>query len=352
MPSDPRKEIHELPAALRKTLEKGRPEYERLIRQTRWGELPLYFLGRGPALAVGLSGALACETLLEWPAVVHTPDDFNAYGLPLLRPRSVLWFISTGKESPETLEVAKAARARGATVLALVETPQNPLAQESDGIFLIRAGEELGKGTAVAICQTAAINFIVFLIACALKRRSTKLDTLEGEFAKLPDHLTWVFTQLSQGMDSLAAELTARKEVTLIAGGFCYPAAVQGAFLLNQFGGVQAKAVNVTALLHSEMESLARRSTLLLISGSRVRVKEQVHEAVETAKSSGARILSLTDGNDPEVSRRSALSLLLPILAEMTGATLANAVLAWVASQCSRHGKRPLGRVARPEPTP
>lgn len=352
MPSDPRKEIHDLPAALRETLEKGRPEYERLIRQTRWGELPLYFLGRGPALAVGLSGALACQTLLEWPAVIHTPDDFNAYCLPLLRPRSVLWFISTGKESPETLEVAKAARARGATVLALVESPQNPIAPESDGVFLVRAGQELGKGTSVAICQSAAINFIALLMARALKRSSAKFDTLEDEFAKLPEHLTWVFTQLSQAMDSLAAELTAQEGVTLLAGGFYYPAAVHAASLLSQLGGVRAEALNATALPPSEMASFVRHKTLLVISGSRVRVKKQVHEAVETAKRSGARILSLTDGNDPEVSRRSALSLLLPVLSEMTGATMAAAVLAWVAGQCSRYGKRALGRAASPESAP
>lgn len=352
MPSDPRKEIHGLPAALHETLEKGRPEYERLIRQMRWGELPVYFLGRGPALAVGLSGALACETLLEWPAVVHTPEDFNAYCLPLLRPRSVLWFISTGKESPETLEVAKAARARGATVLALVESPQNPVAQESDGIFLVRSGQDLGKGISVAVCQAAAVNFIVFLMARALKRSSAKFDTLEDEFAKLPDHLTWVFTQLSQAMGSLAEELTAQEEVTLLTGGCYYPVAVHAASLLSRLGGVRTEAVNATAVLPSAMASLARLQTLLVISSSRLRVKKQVHEAVESAKRSGARILSLTDANDPEVSRRSAFSLLLPGLSEMTGATMAHAVLAWVASQCLHQGKRALGRAARPEPAP
>jgi glucosamine 6-phosphate synthetase-like amidotransferase/phosphosugar isomerase protein len=340
MASDLRKEIHELPAALRETLEKGRPEYERLIRQTRWGELPVYFLGRGHGLAAGLSGALACATLLEWPAVVHTPEDFNAYCLPVLRPRSVLCFISTGKESPETLEAAKSAHARGATVLALVESPQNPIAQESDGIFLVRAGQDSGKGISVAICQAAAINFIVFLMARALKRSSTQFDTLEEEFAKLPDHMTWVFTQLPQAMDSLAAELMAQEEVTLLAGGFYYPAALHAALLLSRIGGVRTEAVNATALLPSEMASLAHRPTLLAISGSRMRVRKRVYEAVDTAKRSGARIVSLTDGNDPEVSRRSALSLLLPVLSEMTGATMAVGVLAWVAGQCSRHGKR------------
>jgi DNA-binding MurR/RpiR family transcriptional regulator len=204
----------------------------------------------------------------------------------------------------------------------------------------------------LAVCQAAAINFIALLMARALKRPRPQFDVLEDEFAKLPEYLTWAFTQLPQAMTSLAAELTAQEEVTLLAGGFYYPAAVQGALLLSQFGGLPAKAVNVTALLPSEMASFVRHQTLLVISSSRLRVKKQVHEAVESAKRSGARILSLTDGNDPEVSRRSALSLLLPVLNEMAGATMAAAVLAWVAGQLSRQGKRALGRAARPEPAP
>lgn len=340
MPSDIRKEIHELPAALRETLEKGQPEYERLIRQTRWGELPVYFVCAGPAHPAGLSGALACETLLEWPAVVRTAEDFNAYCLPLLRSRSVLCVVSAGKDSPEALEMAKAARARGAIVLALVESPQNPLAQESDGVFVVRAGEEPGKGISLAVCQAAAVNLIALLLARALKRPRAQFDALEDEFARLPEHLTWAFTQLSPAMDSLAEELTARHSVTLLAGGFYYPAALQAASLLNRHGGVQAEAINVTTLVPSEMTSFARGRTLLVISGSRVRVRKQVHEAVEAAKRSGAAILSLTDGNDPEVSRRSALSLLLPVLHEMTGATMTLALLAWVTGQCLRQGKR------------
>ena len=47
-----------------------------------------------------------------------------------------------------------------------------------------------------------------------------------------------------------------------------------------------------------------------------------------------------TDGNDPETSRRSTLSLLLPQLNEMTGAILAHGVMCWVAYLAAQLRKR------------
>ena len=93
-----RQEILDLPRSLKETLGKGRAEYEAVVRQTRWGDGPVYLVGSGPSLAVTLAGAYALESLLGWPAIHHTPQAFEAYVLPALRPRSVLLLISPSGE--------------------------------------------------------------------------------------------------------------------------------------------------------------------------------------------------------------------------------------------------------------
>ena len=72
MPGDVRRQFLDLPRALREILEKGRPEWEELVRRARWGELPVYMVGCGASFAVGLAGAYAFESLLGWPVVVRT----------------------------------------------------------------------------------------------------------------------------------------------------------------------------------------------------------------------------------------------------------------------------------------
>jgi glucosamine 6-phosphate synthetase-like amidotransferase/phosphosugar isomerase protein len=73
-----RQHFTNLPRTLRETLEKGRPQWEEVVRRTRWGAVPIHIVGSGVSFAAGLAGALAFESLLGWPAVVRTPEEFLA----------------------------------------------------------------------------------------------------------------------------------------------------------------------------------------------------------------------------------------------------------------------------------
>jgi hypothetical protein len=59
---------------------------------------------------------------------------------------------------------------------------------------------------------------------------------------------------------------------------------------------------------------------------------------VQSLRKAKIRTLSVTDGNDPGVSRHSDLAVLLPVLSEAAGATLALTLLDWVAyhATCAR----------------
>ena len=338
MSLDYRKEILDLPRAVRETLEKGRPEYGPVLRRTRWGELPIYFIGAGQGCAVARFAAHAFESLLEWPCIVRTPADFTAYAAASLRPRTIAILISGGPMDADLLEAAKVVRGRNGTALALVAKPEDPLAQATDGVFLVRAGEEPGGGIRLPLCQQAAIGYIALLAAQTLKRHRPQFDSLEGEFGKIPDHIEWAFGQLTQGVSSLASELARAKSLTLLAGGAYESTALLAAALLRSLAGIHAAPANASEMLMPQGRPFIREETLLVLSGSHCRVKKQVHRIVEAAQRAGTNIFALTDGSDAELTRRSALSLLLPPLHEITSATLAHALLAWTAYHAGRPG--------------
>jgi DNA-binding MurR/RpiR family transcriptional regulator len=316
----------------------GRPEYDQLVRRVRWGEWPIYFLGSGGGFPVAHFAAHAVESLLEGPCIVRTPADFTA-GAGVIRPRTVAMLISSGQESPDLLEAAKVLRTRNGTVLALVSKPDEPLAQAAAVAFLVHTGEESGA-ICSPICQQAALGCIALLAAKALKRPRPQFLSLEDEMAKLPEHLEWALVQLTKGVRALAAELGRAKSLTLLAGGSYHSTAMLAASHLRKLAGIRAAAQNAAEMALPQGAAFGRDETLLVLSGSRCRVKKQVHAMVETAKRAGTCIFSLTDGNDPEVTRRSALSLLLPPLHEVTGATLAHAIMAWTAYHAGRPESR------------
>ena len=328
---DTKKDLLELPRALRETLEKGGPEYDKLVRQTRWGDGTIYVLASGATRAAALACAYAFEGLVGVPAVVRAAAEFEAYSLSVLRPRSILLAIEPSTESPEILDAVRAAKSRGARILALTGNHQSELAQLADAAFLVHtAGAQPGSLRA-DICQHAMACYLGFAAARALKRPNEYLRGLEEEFRKLPDHIEWAFSQLSEAVHALAAELETAPRLHVVGGGFYYPVALHWVETLRRLEGTDGRALNGLGTEFRELRPHEPGDVVMLLSGSRCRGRKTIHALAESAKREGRKFLALTDKNDPEITRRAALAILLPILSEEVGSLLTLALLDWVA---------------------
>ncbi len=330
-----KKEILDLPRAIRETLEMGRTEFDAVLRRARWGESPIYFLGSGASLPVARFAAGAFESLLGWPCVVRPAAELGAGFLATVGPRRIFFLVSDGSSSSELLEVAKAARDRSGTVLAFVASPEDALVPAVDGVLVVRGGGEPG-GVRLPVCLQAAAGYAALLAARAIKRPRPQFDSLEREFAELPGQIEWAFSQHEEGVHSLAMELARAKKLVILAGGGYHPVAVSAVAFLDKLAGIAADTINASEPREAEEAAFRRDMALLVLTGARCGAKKQVHSITQTVKRAGAKIYSLTDGNDSETSRRSALALLLPALDEITGATLAHAIMAWMAYHASR----------------
>jgi len=327
---DPRRDLLELPRALRETLDKGGPEFDKLVRQTRWGDGPVYVIGSRTAYGGAMTAGLAIEVLVGLPAVVRAPAEFQTYALPAMRPRSILLALEPAGDCAETLEAVHAAKSRGARVLVLASDAQGELAKLADVLFMSHTGEARPGSRSAEVCRHVAACLLGLSVARALKRPSDSLRDIEEEFPKLPEHVEWAFSQLSDAVRALAAQLGVAPRVQTVGGGFYYPAAWHGAGTLRNLLGKDAQARNGMGTEVPDNEPPERRAALLLLSGSRCRGRKTIHALAESAKRSGTNLLAVTDKNDPEVSRRAALAILLPILSEEVGSLLTLALLDWV----------------------
>jgi glucosamine--fructose-6-phosphate aminotransferase (isomerizing) len=335
-----RTDIHEIPKALSETFAKGRVEFEGALRAVRWGESPIFLTGAGLSRIVAESGALALESMLGWPAVARDAAEFEAYSLALLRPRSLVVAVSESGETATTLEAARAARAKGAQILALTHRANSPLAQAADGLLLVRSGDpSAALGSVVAVRQATA-HYVALVAARLLKRHHPQLDALEKEFEKLPAHAEWVLGQLLDAARALARAATEAREVMIVGAGFYAPVARLAAELFRRRGAA------ATACLPEEISSLKRggeaKRAVFALSGSRCRLKKSAHRLAEQARSAGEPVSAVTDTNDRELSDKARLALLLPVLHEMVGSSLALILLEWVAGLVGR-GKRRRG---------
>jgi glucosamine--fructose-6-phosphate aminotransferase (isomerizing) len=286
------------------------------------------------------------EWLAGWPVLARCAKVFEAYTLSTLRPRSVVVVISASGEDPEGLEVVRIARSRGAVLLALTRNPDGPLAKACEGVFLTR-DEGAEDSAAAAVCQLAALSSIALIAARVLKHSNAGLE-FEDELKRLPGQLEWSFAQLSDALRSLAQELRAMDRFWLVGGGLYHPVVVRGARRLSAFGGIHGEGIEVSEFCSDPLLHLRRGDVAMFVSGSRLRIKREVHQAAAQIKPKGARLITLTDTNDRELVDRSEIAILMPPLNEVGGSILALALLELLASQVARSAER--NHAGRPLP--
>lgn len=335
-----RQQIQEIPSALRITLEKARAEYGALVRKVRWGEGPVYVCGVGGSAALGLAAGYAFEVFPGWPVVARPPEVIRSYGLALLHPRSVLVVISGAGEWPEAQKLVSSAQERGCTLVALTNTPESPLAQLADHVFLARA-EGDAELPAVTVCMHAALNFLAFEAMRALKKPKLWWEQMEKEFGQLPDKLEWVFTQLPPLMRSVAAEIAGFPRLRIVGGGFHHFPAWRAARQFRFLTGHPVEAVEASDFATELAHFALGDDALLLLSSSHSKFKKLVHHCAAQARRNGARVLSLTDSNDRDLVDGSDLAILMPELLEATGCTLTMFMLEWLAVETRRAMKQP-----------
>jgi fructoselysine-6-P-deglycase FrlB-like protein len=318
-----RSQIHGTPRALKETFEKGRPEYDEVVRRTSWGDGPLFIVGGGSAYPAALAGVYAFQELLGWPVVASHAENFLAYTASVLRPRSVVLVLPSMEATDSALEAARQARARGARVLVMTPDAASPLAESADGVFLIRPEEGNATGLQAELCRHTAMGFLAVVAAHVLKRHHQKLDELEREYDKLPEHAEWVLTRLSDVVRSLVADLGEDSTLMLAGGGSYYPAVLQAARALSSLTTLRTWAVDAAELAESRGSAFTNRKAILYLSGSRSRFRKLVGESAGLARQAGARVFSATDANDRQLAETSAMSVLLPLLGELPGSALA-----------------------------
>jgi fructoselysine-6-P-deglycase FrlB-like protein len=345
-----RKELLEIPDALRQMGEEGLPLYDALIRRANWGERPVYMLGDGPSYPAALSGAWAFESLLGIPVVVQRPGVFSAYTSRTLDIRSLVIVAAGPGDGAETLAAAKKARSRGAIVWALTANPASELAALADAVVNDYSGDPSGQGRSI-FCRHAALLLLAVAVARVLKAPGQQLSAQEDELAKLAGHVEWVLNQISDAARALAKKIGPLPGLYVTGAGPFYPVGLQAAHRLRQPLGVPALGFELLDFQQSCRPISPPGSGILYLSSSRCGLKAQVHQSVHEMRQEGDhKIFAITDGNDRQLSERADLAVLLPILTEASGALLTLAFLELVASYAGQAPSRPPARrqAARP----
>lgn len=247
-----RDEMYAQPEAMRRTLAENAESIRdaaRTIAQRHPRRAVL--VGCGDSLGVMYGVRYLLEQALGCPAEPMQALDFAYYGGETVDRDTLVIALSSSGETTRTVEAQLVAQHRGALTLAVTNTPDSTLEQESDATLRVAATR---KGWPTQ-ASTAAMALLARLALDVAALGAGPLDAgsrrrYEAALDALPDHIARTLEQTAPGVQAVAEEIADRDLYLHAAGGPAWAAAFIGAAKIKECTPNHAIAIPLEEFHH------------------------------------------------------------------------------------------------------
>ena len=246
-PTAMRREIEAIPSVVARFLDEGRAEVGAAAAAIR-AAAPTFvaIVARGTSDHAAIHLRYLIETELGIPTGLAAPSVTTVYRAEIRWSGGLVMAVSQSGRSPDLLAVIEAARAAGATTVAIANDASSPLATAAEHVIDCRAGEEVAvAATKSYVAQLAAGAALVAAlapdgpIAAALTAMPAVLRSVRATSIGVVDD------------DSeIVAEFAASERSIVISRGYDYPTALETALKLKETGRLFAEGYSSADFSH------------------------------------------------------------------------------------------------------
>jgi glucosamine--fructose-6-phosphate aminotransferase (isomerizing) len=318
------KEIHEQPQAVADTM-RGRILLERgsvdLPEANLTAELVdrlqrVYLVSCGTSYHAALIARSMIERLAGLSAEADLASEFRYRGA-MLGPETLVVAISQSGETADTIGAVKAARERGAPILAITNVVGSALAREADGVIYTHAGPEIGVASTKTFTATVTA---AYLLAVALGLQKGFLTDRDGqkrlaELAELPGLMAQTLASQPDVAD-LAARLAHHTNFLFLGRGLHHPIALEGALKLKEISYLHAEGYAAGEMKHGPIALIDERMPVIALT-PRDSSYDRMVGNVEEVKARSGRVIAVCHRGDHEMMRRADHALVVPAAAEL-----------------------------------
>ncbi len=313
------KEIHEQPHAVANTLHNryelstGKivlPELHELTERIQKSQM-IYLVAMGTAYYAGLTAKYLWREFFRIPMAVELASEFR-YSKPYIDENTLVIAISQSGETADTLGAVREARARGASVLSIVNVVGATLTRESDATLYTHAGPEIGVASTKAFsAQLAALNLLGFFIAQQRGWLSPQQTRLAVESLVCGPALIEKLLQQEPQIARLAQIFYEKEHFLFLGRDLLYPIALEGALKLKEISYIHAEGYAAGELKHGPIALIdAQMPTVVLVT--KESVYEKVFSNIEEVKARRGIVISVTDQISKEIERVSDFIIEVP----------------------------------------
>ncbi len=311
------KEIFEQPACCRATMH-GRlmqagiklPELLPVIEKAAQFNR-IVFVGCGTAYHAGMVAEYIFEELCKLPVVTQYASEFR-YRQPVIDEKTLVIAISQSGETADTLAAVREAKARKATVLSIINVVGSTIARESDFVFYINAGPEIGVASTKAFtCQLAALAMIAIAFAQKLKSaEKSRLAELADSLLKLPGQIETVLLEREQ-IEQIATKYFEKRNALFLGRGVNYPIALEGALKLKEISYVHAEAMPAAEMKHGPIALIDKEMPVVLIAPND-KSYEKILGNIEEVKARHGKVIAIANSGNHQLQQKVDETIFVP----------------------------------------
>lgn len=297
------KEIMEQPAVLKATIEprikNGRISFEEFDFDIKKFDRIL-FTACGSAYHAGCVGMNIIEKLCRIPTEGEVASELR-YADKVMDEKTLVIVISQSGETADTIAAMKECKARGASVLAIVNVVGSTIAKLADWVIYTWAGPEIAVATTKGYTtQVAVLDMFAVWAAEQLGRISEEeAIRLTDEIRNLPE-MAQRALYLNSNINKLAEKYAGANSLFFIGRNLDYSICLEGSLKLKEISYIHSEAYAAGELKHG---------TIALIEPGRLVVALCCHEALldktisnmQQVKARGADLLAVALENNRKI---------------------------------------------------
>ncbi|PZM11319.1 glutamine--fructose-6-phosphate transaminase (isomerizing) [Rhizobium tubonense] len=249
----------------------------------------------GTAYLAGLIGKYWFERYARLPVEIDVASEFRYREMPL-SPTQAALFISQSGETADTLASLRYCKDSGLKIGAVVNVRESTIARESDAVFPIMAGPEIGVASTKAFtCQLAVLASLAIGAGRARGTVSAEQEkTLVRHLAEMPRIMSRVLNLIQPQMESLAREISKFTDVLYLGRGTSYPLAMEGALKLKEISYIHAEGYAAGELKHGPIALIDENMPVIVIA-PHDRFFDKTISNMQEVAARGGRIIFITD---------------------------------------------------------
>nr|WP_298101914.1 glutamine--fructose-6-phosphate transaminase (isomerizing) [uncultured Shinella sp.] len=317
------KEIHEQPEAISHALGHYVDFLTHTVRPTSvdidFAKTPsLAISACGTAYLAGLVGKYWFERYARLPVEIDVASEFRYREIPL-NPASAALFISQSGETADTLASLRYCKEHGLKIGAVVNTRESTIARESDAVFPLLAGPEIGVASTKAF--TCQLTVLAALAIGAGRARGTISEAEEKDLvrnlAEMPRVMAHVLNTIQPSIEQLSRDLSKCKDVLYLGRGTSYPLAMEGALKLKEISYIHAEGYAAGELKHGPIALIDENMPVIVIA-PHDRFFEKTVSNMQEVAARGGRIIFITDAKGAAASKLETMAtIVLPTVDEI-----------------------------------